>query len=263
MNQTYEDALGKIPFYKKYHPEFKPFIGERFDTYKILQVGESHYIGQIGEDPKDPFPLPYFDKWWEDPCEALCQHPDPDPAEGLWGSWYNTREVVCRFLTEKSGRGYNIFANMLRAFERVYLDRGRVTMTAEIKQDYQHFAFMNFFQMPALYWGEAFEASLTRAAKKQGDERLKEAVYKKAKEESARILDQVIDILKPEAVIITSKAAYSAYCELHGDDHDCRVIEATHPCSRWWYRKSGEDRMSGRERLEKQLLALRAAKGRE
>lgn len=28
------------------HPEYKPFVGSEYEKYRILIVGESHYIGQ-------------------------------------------------------------------------------------------------------------------------------------------------------------------------------------------------------------------------
>ena len=37
---NYEEALSKIPFYV-IHPRLKPFIGEKYEEYKILIVGES------------------------------------------------------------------------------------------------------------------------------------------------------------------------------------------------------------------------------
>lgn len=52
-----EKALSDIPFYQ-IHPEYKPFIGENFDKYQILLVGESHYIGQTPDN--ELFSLEYL-----------------------------------------------------------------------------------------------------------------------------------------------------------------------------------------------------------
>lgn len=253
MNQTYEKALDTIEFYQ-YHPEYKPFIGDLYDEFKILQVGESHYIGQNEKDA-DAFPIQYFDKWWTNPCEELKLHQDRRPSEGKWGGWYDTRAVVDRFLNTRSNGGYCIFANMIRSLDRVYLNRETVYMNEEVKTHYQYFAFMNFFQMPSLYEGKKFWDSLLISAQKQGNKQLAYELWDKAAQVSANTLDTVINILKPEAVVITSVSAYDAYNKIHGDDP--KIIKATHPCCSWWNRKHGEDNLTGRERLEMELIKRR------
>lgn len=249
-----EKALDSIGFYQ-FHPEYKPFVGEKYDQYRILQVGESHYIGQKAGSETDEFPITYFEKWWEDHCDRLYEWPDPDPKEGNWGGWYNTRGVVENFIANRSTGGYNIFANMLRVFDSVY-GSGQVYMDAEARQRYHYFAFMNFFQMPSLYRGKKYWTALLQSAQKQGNERLAYEMWEKAVEVSADTLDKVIDILKPEIIIFTSVSAYDAYRSKHADDP--RIIKATHPCSPWWNRKHGNDGLSGRERLEQRLIAFQS-----
>ena len=62
MNGQYDKELKEIEFYKT-HPEYLPFIGDLYDEFKILQVGESHYIGQTPET--EEFSIAYFDNnWW-------------------------------------------------------------------------------------------------------------------------------------------------------------------------------------------------------
>lgn len=253
MNQSYEKALDAIEFYQ-HHPEYKPFIGENYDEFRILQVGESHYIGQKADSERDEFPITYFDKWWSDPCDKLREWPDPDPREGRWGDWYNTRGVVANFIANRSTGGYNIFANMLRSFDVIYGD-GQVYMDAEARQRYHYFAFMNFFQMPSLYSGKKYGDSLLKSAQKVGDEQLAYEVWEKTAELSANTLNEVIKILNPKTVIITSVSAYDAYRSKYGDDP--RIIKSTHPCCSWWNRKHGEDQLTGRERLEQKLKAVR------
>lgn len=251
-----EAALKAIPFYQV-HPEYIPFIGNHYDRYRILQVGESHYIGQKAKGEKDKFPITYFKNWWNDHCDELYKWEDDNQENGCWGGWYDTRGVVKNFIANRSTGGYNIFANMVRSFDVVYGD-GQVSMDAEARQRYHYFAFMNFFQMPALYDGKNFWNSLLRSAQKLGKEPLAGDMWKKAVDVSSDTLSRVIDILKPELVIITSVSAYNAYHEKHGDDP--RIIRATHPCCCWWNRKHGQDHLSGRERLENTLRAMKAAK---
>ena len=50
----------EYPFYQV-HPEYKPFVGSEYEKYKILIVGESHYIGQAyNEEIKDTYDVKYF-----------------------------------------------------------------------------------------------------------------------------------------------------------------------------------------------------------
>lgn len=248
MNDQYDIKLKEIDFYKT-HPEYLPFVGNKFDEFKILQVGESHYIGQ--NDKYAPFDLTYFDKWWTDHCNGLYEHPDGYQETKCWGSWYNTREVIGRFL-KSNQKNYSIFMNMIRALNEVK----ELPICDDEKQKYHCFAFMNFFQMPSLYQGMSFEASLYKAEKGTDDPA---AVYKRAVEESCKVLDKVIKILKPNAVVFTSKAAYRAYCGHKGEiaKMDRRIINTVHPCCSWWNRKIkrfGGD--TGKEKLVKDLSSL-------
>lgn len=227
MNLTYSKALKPIPFYQ-IHPEYLPFVGDKFDEFKILQVGESHYIGQSSTNAL--FGLDAFDAWWVDHCDEIYEHPDGDPETKCWGSWYNTQEVIGRFL-KNNQKNYSIFMNMIRALNEVT----ELPACDDEKQNYRYFAFMNFFQMPSLYQGISFEDSIYKAAKETDDPA---AVYKRAVEKSCAVLDKVIEILQPNAVVFTSKAAYKAYCNHKGNVlQDDRIIETVHPCCSWWNRK--------------------------
>ena len=244
-----ENALDVIPFYQQ-HPEYKPFIGNNFDKYRLLQIGESHYIGQ--NDTNAPFSLEYFDKWWTERCADLYEHPDGYPETKCWGSWYNTRDVMGRFLNRNQSN-YSIFMNMIRAFDKAI---GGLPACGDEKQKYHYFAFMNFFQMPSLYQGLSFEDSLYKAAKETDDPA---TVYKRAVEESCTVLDKVIQVLEPNAVVFTSKAAYRAYCNHKGEmaDRDKRIINTVHPCCSWWNRPIKRfNGRTGKEELERALDEL-------
>lgn len=245
MKLTYDEALRQIDFYKT-HPEYLPFIGNNFDEFRILQVGESHYIGQ--NDRYAPFGLEAFDKWWIDHCDKVYNEPDGDLETKCWGSWYNTREVIGRFL-KNNQKNYSIFMNMIRALNKAK----ELLACDDEKQKYHYFAFMNFFQMPSLYKGMSFQDSLYKAAKETVDPA---AVYKRAVEESCAVLDKVIQILQPNAVVFTSKAAYRAYCNHKGEmaDKDKRIINTVHPCCSWWNRPI--KRFDGRTGMEELVSAL-------
>jgi hypothetical protein len=253
-----EESLNAIEFYQ-HHPEYKPFVGNNFDKYRILQVGESHYIGQGAKDRMDEFPITYFDKWWEDPCVKLCEWPDPNPKEGKWGDWYNTRGVVENFIANRSTGGYNIFANMIRSFDCVY-GNGQVYMDVDARQRYHYFAFMNFFKMPALYNGVKFWDSLYISAKKIGDTSLAGNMFDLAAKKSAEVLDQVIETIKPNAIVISSReaaTAYEKYGKYRGNEVGPAIIHTVHPCCSWWNRKIRRyNGRTGREYFEDELRAL-------
>jgi hypothetical protein len=256
MNDTIEKKLDAIAFYQR-HPEYKPFIGEQFDKFRVLQVGESHYVN-IGQTPEteNDFSLQYFaDNWWNSHCDKLFNQPDGDPETKYWGSWYTTRDVIGRFLIHNQ-KNYSIFMNMIRVLNEVVkelpkCDNERLT--------YHYFAFMNFFQMPALYKGVSFEKSLSKAEKGMADPT---AVYKRTVEESCKVLNDVINILQPNVIVFTSKAAYYAYCNHEGEmaEKDGRIIKAVHPCCSWWNRKHGKDQKTGKERLVEQLRSVYGSK---
>ena len=99
MNQIIEKELANIPFYQL-HPEYKPFIGDRFDTFRILHVGESHFIPQQADEP-DVFSITYFQNWWGNACEELknCELKNCHNENGYkWGGWYRTKSVIENYI---------------------------------------------------------------------------------------------------------------------------------------------------------------------
>ena len=49
MNTQYDEKLKEIPIYKL-HPSFLPYVGDDYEVYKVLHVGESHYIDNEAYD---------------------------------------------------------------------------------------------------------------------------------------------------------------------------------------------------------------------
>ena len=66
MNKKYDDKLSGIEQFKL-HPTFLPFVGDCYEEYRVLQIGESHYLNQDPDNEK--YNLEYFlDRWWSSPC---------------------------------------------------------------------------------------------------------------------------------------------------------------------------------------------------
>ena len=222
----YDELLLNIEFYKL-HPEYLPFIGDKYDDYKILHVGESHYIEQEPSD-EDKYPITYFENWWSDPCLDLYH---------AYGGGYNTRQVIANYLGGDRHKSHSIFSETIKVFDKVYLGKDDVRINFQESQNYHYFAFMNFFQMPSLYEGVKFWNSLKTSANKLGDAQLAYDMWKKASQVSSEVVDSVIDILKPSVVIFTSKSAKKAYDEYGKHHAEPYVISSTHPGCSWWNRR--------------------------
>ena len=259
MNLTYSKALKQIPFYQ-IHPEYLPFVGDKFDEFKILQVGESHYIPQE-KGNEELFLIAYFkEHWWE---ENGCEEWNTARTAALneWSGWYCTKSVVDDYLAGKRTRAHGIFTEMVKLFSRIYTDTPIHSITKENSQAYHHFAFMNFFQMPSLYRGMSYWDSLLRSAKKiyKDDKKCAEKYACEVWDETARrsknVLDQVIDILDPQVIIFTSNSAYEEYIRQNGK-HVGRngLFHCVHPGCRYWHKPTANQ--IGKQELENKLNAL-------
>lgn len=260
MTLAYNEALKRIDFYRL-HPEYLPFVGDRFDAFKILHVGESHFIPQ--QTDEDLFPITYFEKWWNDTCEELnnCQHKNKHNKEGYcWGAWYRTKSVIENYISGNRTPSHGIFTEIIKVFATVCQNRTVHHINDEEGKNYEHFAFMNFFQMPSLYKGMKYWTSLKKSALGLGmnmkqAETYAERVWSDTVKHSSNVLDDVIDILNPSIIIFTSKSAANAYKGKYKGDP--KIIIAVHPaCPRWHESKDGQ---TGKERLIKQWNTLQGS----
>lgn len=222
MNQRFleiDKELMSIDFLK-IHPNLLPFIGARYDEYRILQVGESHYINQTPKTEK--FNLECFQRWWKESCDDLLID-SPGYVE--------TRGVINNNYFENKRGSYGIFTNAIKSFSKVILDEEIPNINKEKKQLYTYFAFMNFFQMPSIYEGLSFWKSLDISGKKNNKKELVGKIWDKTVQESTHVLDDVIDILKPQVIVFTSISAGNAYKYNENSRHcnDSNIIYTSHP----------------------------------
>lgn len=240
------ELVEKIQFFR-IHPSYLPFIGKNYDDYKILQVGESHYINQTKENIK--YDVKYFyEHWWNSSFAKELKSLDGNGYEGGCERWVNTRLTVGRNFCDKfeRSRAYSTFRNPLKEFEKL-------TGLSRDDNNYNYFAFMNFFQMPALISGMKFWESLKKSKNgwKDGDIEL----WNKTCDESIKIFDAVVDIIKPNIVIITSISAYNAYVNVESTGkykNDERLHVVCHPGCSWWYKKN-KSGISGKNKLNEIL----------
>ena len=272
MNTKYDNKLNELEWFK-IHPQLLPFVGDNYDDYKILQIGESHYIDREKDD--DKFDICYFrDHWWKETCDDLVK--SFDDTSKYNGCWFDTRRVLHNYLDGKVG-SYGIFSNVVKSFSKIMLDKDISNVSLEEKKLYNNFAFMNFYQMPSLYLGQKYWNSLVKSAKyvckddKKLAHTLPREIFRKCVEISIKAVDDVIDIIEPKIIIFTSISARNAYsgkeyeeCKGKYYKDDNRVIYTSHPSAPFsWNKplkalksKAGEKK-TGQQVLEEKLLLFK------
>jgi len=250
MSCKYDDKLSELEIFRV-HPTLKPFIGENYEKYKILHIGESHYLSQTVAN--EEFDIRYFvQHWWKEPCDEVLEK---SPG------YVDTRNVVGNYLNNRNG-AYGIFTNVVKEFSKIILNSEITQIDAQQKQLYRHFAFMNFFLMPSLFCGRKYWDSLCESAKKLNDKNLAFEMWHKCAKISARTVDDVIDIISPNLVIFTSVSAKNAYFDGSGKHRDSdKVIFTSHPAApfSWNKRLKSLGHKTGKEALDEGLLRFKSS----
>jgi len=265
MNTKYDDKLMQIDWFKL-HKELLPFIGDNYDEYKVLQIGESHFIDRRNDDE---FNICYFrDNWWNSSCNDLVKMFNDKTKYNC--CWFDTRRVLQNYLDNKNG-SYRIFMNIVKSFSKIMLNKEISSITPQDKQLYHHFAFMNFYQMPSLYNGSKYWNSLIKSANhiykddKKLSGQLAREIFRKCVETSIKTIDDVINTIKPNIIIFTSISASNAY---RGKEYeDCvgkykdspNIIYTSHPSAPFsWNKKlKALDNKTGEQVLEDGLILLK------
>lgn len=223
MNTTYDQHFKNIAFYSV-HEEYLPFIGDDYDKYKILQIGESHYLSQCPNNVT--IHLTDFEKWKTTACTKVYES-SPD--------YYHTRKVMQNYVDGHKG-SYDIFNNFSKSFSKVVLKSEVNHLSIQDKKRlYNNLAFMNFFQMPSLFFGMKYWDSLREDAKILGNKNLAQYVWDECVSSSTSTLDDVIEIIKPSLIVFTSISAGRAYNGKYAGNH--KIVITSH-CgdNRIWHR---------------------------
>lgn len=222
ISTDFDNKLQEIEILKL-HPSLIPFVGERYAERRILHIGESHYLSQTADS--EIFSAEYFyNNWWTDSCEeVLAESP----------GYVDTRHVVNdNYLGGISG-SYGIFTNVVKTYSKVVLGREIKHISLEDKQLYNDFAFMNFYQMPSLYYGMKYWNSIYKSAKAHGNKKLASDLWAKCVESSVATVDSVVEIIDPKIIVFTSCSAWEAYEEYKKgfDSSICyeKIIHTSHP----------------------------------
>lgn len=205
----YDDQLNRIclrsepqPFFGALHPELLPYVGQNYEKTGVLLVGESHYVKQATEAQLEQA------DWYHNPLPDGTDSPF-DKRNG-YVEWFDTREVFVRYMNDDRSKSYRIFSEPTAVLHELGLNSG------EKYRDFDYFAFMNFFQRPSIAEGESIQDSpADRLAAND-------------------VLEQVVSILRPRAVVFLSKKAFYAF-----EKERCpgtMFYAVSHPNSPWWYR---------------------------
>ena len=207
-------ADGKRPFFGELHPELLPYVGQNYEKTSVLLVGESHYVRKA--DIKQFEETDWYHKSLPDiPSKLDLENPFNKQNSVFW---FDTRQVLVRYMNGERGRGHIIFSRPTEVL------CGLGIGTNNKYDDFDHFAFMNFFQRPSLEFGESIEYS---------DE---------DKQVANDVLNKVIEVLKPKLVVFLFQKAYKAY-EPNSFDN-IFVEKVSHPTSAWWYKKRKDGKCS-------------------
>ena len=245
---SYDEKLkNEVPFYKA-HEEYLPFIGKYYSEdspYKILQIGESHFLGyEKGSKIKKTL----FDGWWDGDLK--------EELKGMKDSWFTTRKVLENYINDNSTKSHGIFDNILKEFESVVLKSD-----SHNRDNYNYFSFMNFYQMPSPNKGINYtKAIYSNFGEDKGNE-----IWYRCAAESIKVVDKVIEILKPKLIVFTSKEAYTYYkkyaegCDYKNNiyvsgkySNDPRIKYVCHPGSAWWNKKR-KNKKTYREEFDEYL----------
>lgn len=214
---TYDHELMKIrlsfeprPFFGELHTELLPYIGQEYEETKILLIAESHYVEKATQDQFENT------NWYHSPLPQAPMSDDKNNPFHIQGNdgaegWFDTRQVLVRYMNNDRGKGHTVFSNPTKVLNELGIG------IEDGDKAFDRFAFMNFFQRPALEKGKSINDS---------------PIDRKAAKE---ILSKVIDILQPKAVIFLSKKAYNAFGEKVYNG--IPIYKVCHPTCPWWNRK--------------------------
>ena len=236
-NTSFEEQLDKMDFFQS-HPSLKPFIGKNYTEndagIRILLVGESHYVEN---------PLPQITResllndWWSE---------NPPLINDI--SWYTTRGTIQNFMSGDSVRSYSLFREPCKVYNDCFL-HGKYQSKEEIRSLFDSFAYMNYFQMPALYERISLWKSLLIFNNETNKVHpLSSEIWDKTEKISNEVFLSVAEILKPDKIVFLSTEAYNAFKRQNKTYDADKSFATVHPTCAWWNRKM-KSGFTGKEAL--------------
>ena len=145
IDASYDDKLRKIQHFKL-HPELLPFVGANYDKYKVLLIGESHYIDLEKSSSKNDA----FYDWYKESTKDVFIKSKSNSFE-YFTHWFNTREVVNKFMCKKRTKAHHIFQYPGQIVQNKY-------DLASDSEAFSMMAFYNYFQRPNTIPGGSFKS---------------------------------------------------------------------------------------------------------
>lgn len=187
MLTKFDAQLNKIQLNGKnffdLHSELLPHIGDDYERFRILIIAESHYLPENFADKAR-----YFMEWYDTSTESI--------GELLSGVVDNWSEAVDWFITREANRfPYKVakyFFEVMRKFNLVDDENFDIL---------DYVAFFNYYQRPNLLTGKSFQTIF-------GDDREDCC--------ACEISKQIIDVLRPNLVLILSKRCSDSFRQHYG-----------------------------------------------
>lgn len=222
-SKAFDNELSKIEHYsEKHHPEMLPFIGSHYCKTGILLVGESHFYeyndrNDQGNEKK------YVEELW---------YLKPTPEVFSYKGNFNTREVIHNFLIHRRTKAHSMFRNPAQCV----IDAYRLNHVSD-SEAFNAFAFMNYFQRPALDAHQSID-------------------YNREDAECAfSTFGSVCKVIRPKRVVFLSKKAYECFKSCCDEkSFSIPVDYVYHPTCRYWNKEDGKEKLKKLISLNKENI---------
>ncbi len=208
-SESFDNELSKIRHYIV-HPEMKPFIGTHYNESGILLVGESHFYEYNCSNNQEA-EKKYIEESW---------YIEPTPNVFSYKNNFNTRGVIHNYLTRKRTKAHSMFRNPAQCIIDVY-----GLKCVSDSEAFNVFAFMNYFQKPALVAHKSIDSN----------------------GEDAQIafdtFVSVCKVIRPKRVIFLSKKAYECYTTFSKENTLSGSVDFVyHPTCPYWNNYGGKEK---------------------
>lgn len=240
-NTKYDAELKQIRHFI-YHPELLPYIGENYDKYKVLLIGESHYLEEKFEAVAE-----YFLDWYDKPtsCFSILDNIINNDVKHNWEDfykfWFDTRCQMGKNGFENHKMGKTIGKAIFEA-----VSQNSNFFVKDEADALSYIAYFNYFQRPELGGVKTFSSIFIEGNHGyHGYNTFWEFERAKAYE----IATKIFKILEPNKIIFLSRKALNFYNEQA--DKNSKIELVYHPSSRWWHRKMPNSNEKSKEKFSR------------
>jgi hypothetical protein len=228
----YDEKFKGIPQYKL-HPQMIPFVGKYYSQSekRLLLIAQNPVIGEVDEQInslKENNINQIIDDWYIKGIDKI-EDENNTSVFRIVEQWTNLNKNIISYAK----------GDFLRVPNSQYLFPAIVTASEDIdffnrnhENIFSYIVFTDFFQKPHL--PETFKPSDIDI------------------EKSIEILKEIVKIIEPTHIFITSYEAQKIF-ESHNVDiliDKNNIGNSCHPMTKWWNKKYGEEKKSGKERFQ-------------